>query len=409
MASLKEIKGRLDAKREELAGIFRAHPNVAEMPAEVAKGIKPLNDEISDLGQQYDELKAIEDIRTAGGYDREEQQGRVAAGGRREIVPNGDGRQGDPAQGEKNLRDVLLAHKGYQQFRADPRGTVAIDFSEAEVKTLLTLADINNPATRRPGILPSVQLPIMITDMMLGGSIDNNTMTYMEETTFTNAAAETAEGGAKPEAALDFTERTENVRKTAVWLPATTELLADVAGVESFIRGRLIFMLAQRFEQQVISGNGIAPNHLGILNRVGIQTQAKGTDPTPDAFYKAMVKVRINGGAEPNAHVMHPNDAQEIRLLRTADGIYIWGNPSEAGPFRLWGLPVRETTGITENTGLTGAFSPMSQVFNREGVRVVLSTEHASYFVENKVAILAERRDLVAVYRPAAFCTVTGI
>lgn len=409
MATLKDIKGKLDAKRDEMAAIFRAHPNVAEMPADEAKKIKPLNDEISDLGQQYEELKGIEEIRTSGGYDREEQQERGGKGGRREIVPNGDGRQVQAQEGEKSLRDILLGHKGYQQFREDPRGTVAIDFTEAELKTLMTLTTINNQPTRRAGIIESVQLPIMVTDLMLPGTTDNNTMTYMEETTFTNAAAETAEGTAKPEGALGFTERTDNVRKTAVWVPATTELLADVAGIESYIRGRLIFMLNQRFEQQVISGDGTAPNHSGILDRSGLQTQAKGTDPVPDAFYKAMTKVRVLGGAEPTAHVIHPNDWMDVRLLRTADGIYIWGNPSEEGPERLWGLRVRQTVGITEGTGLTGAFTPFSQVFNREGIRVILSTEHASYFVENKVAILAERRDLVAVYRPSAFCSVTGI
>jgi HK97 family phage major capsid protein len=165
-------------------------------------------------------------------------------------------------------------------------------------------------------------------------------------------------------------------------------------------------------EANLLTGNGTAPNLRGLLNRTGIQTQAKGTDPTPDAIYRAMQKVRGAAGAgfaEPTAVVLHPNDWTDIKLLRTADGIYIWGNPSDEGPDRIWGLPVRQTTAMTENTGLVGAFRPHAEVIRREGVQITLSTEHSTFFIENKVAILAESRLALAVYRPSAFCSVTGI
>ena len=262
---------------------------------------------------------------------------------------------------------------------------------------------------RLPGVVGSAQNETTVADLMLSGTTSSSSITYLEETTFTNAAAETAEGTGKPEAALDFTERTDSVRKIPVWLPATTELLEDVPMMMSYIRGRLGFMVQQREEQQLLVGDGTAPNISGILDRSGIQTQAKGADPTPDAVYKAMTKVRTVGYAEPTAAVFHPNDWQDIRLLRTADGVYIWGSPSDAGPERIWGLNVRITPWMTENTGLVGAFRPYAQVFRRKGLTITISTEHASYFVENKVAILAETRLALACYRPAAFCTVTGI
>ena len=251
-----------------------------------------------------------------------------------------------------------------------------------------------------------------VSDLMLQGTTDANTIEYYEETTFTNNAAIVAEGGPKAESALGYTLRTSSVRKIAHWIPATKESLDDVSFLESTIRGRLAFGVVRAEEAQLIGGDGVAPNILGLLNVVGIQTQAKGTDPTPDAVYKAMQKVRGAAGsgfAEPTAVVFHPNDWTDIKLLRTPDGIYIWGNPSDAGPDRIWGLPIRQTTAMTENTALVGAFTPHAEVVRREGITITLSTEHSTYFVENKVAILAEERLALLVYRPTAFATVTGI
>jgi HK97 family phage major capsid protein len=185
-----------------------------------------------------------------------------------------------------------------------------------------------------------------------------------------------------------------------------------VSFLEGQIRNRLAFFVRRIEEQQLLGGDGTPPNLRGILNRSGIQTQAKGADPTPDTVYKAMQLIRGAAGAgfaEPTGVVFHPNDWTAIKLLRTADGIYIWGSPSEDGPDRIWGLPVRQTTAMTENTGLVGAFRPHAEVIRREGVTVTLSTEHSTYFVENKVAILAESRLALAVYRPSAFATCTGI
>jgi HK97 family phage major capsid protein len=75
----------------------------------------------------------------------------------------------------------------------------------------------------------------------------------------------------------------------------------------------------------------------------------------------------------------------------------------------LWGLPVARTPSIVANTALVGAFRQASQIFRRGGLRVEVSNSHSDFFVKNLVAIRAEERLALCVYREAAFGTVTGL
>jgi HK97 family phage major capsid protein len=231
----------------------------------------------------------------------------------------------------------------------------------------------------------------------------------MEETTATNAAAFVAEGGQKPESALAFTERSAPVRKIATVLPVTDELFADVPAMRSYVESRLRTFLASAEDAALLTGSGVAPAFTGLLNISGIQTQAKGTDPTPDAVYKAMVKILTGAYVPASATIWNPLDWQDVRLLKTADGIYIWGAPMDAGPERIWSLPVVQTTAMTLNTMLVGAFDTCTQFFVREGVTFAVSTEHSDFFIRNQLMLRVEERGTLVCYRPAGLCTVTGI
>lgn len=380
-----------------------------------AEGVKKAREMNADLNTAHDAWKGAKEVSDIGANaEAGTKRARPEAG--RKIIDGADMSEARPAR-RPSIKALLEESDDLKAIQSGDRKTgllFEIDDPDAAndflgVKTTLLLTDIAPLADRQPQLIPSAQNRIMVSDLMAAGTTDSNTVTYYEETTFTNAAVETAENVAKPESTLDFTERTDTVRKIATWIPISDEALNDNRQLRSYVEGRLIYMVRQREEGQLITGNGTPPNIQGILNRSGIQTQAKGSDPVPDAFFKAFIKVQVTGDADPDGFVIHPNDWADVRLLRTIDGIYIWGNPSEDAAVRMWGYPGRVTTGITEGTGLTGAFRTFAQVFRREGLRVEASTEHASYFIENKVALLAETRLALAVYRPAAFCSVTGI
>ena len=418
MPALDELKGKIEQKQKELGVIFdEAGPDIDLSKVKSISGdthakaeeIRKRNDELTDLSKQRDQLvavkKAAEGVRTAGTGNGEQ----AAAGGVKGAEP------GAPTFGapqSKSFGQMFVESKAYKGRTGGIGPEAKLDI---ELKTVMSTGAGWLPETVRTGrVVDFATRPVQVTDIIPQTTTSQAAVVYMEETTFTNNAAETAESvqgtpGTYPEAALALTEQSSTVRKIAVYLPTSDEQLEDEPQVRGYIDNRLPFMLRQRLDSQILVGNGTAPNLRGILNVVGIQTQAKGTDPTPDAVYKAMTKVRTVGFAEPNAVVFHPNDWQDIRLLRTADGIYIWGNPSEAGPERIWGLQVTQAVALTENTAVLGDFANFSELAMRRGIDVQVSNSHSTFFIEGKQAIRADLRCALVWYRPAAFCTVTGI
>jgi HK97 family phage major capsid protein len=403
---LVEKREELNAKREALAKIFERYPNL-DMPAEVAADIKARNDELSRLGEEYETLKLIASAKEAN--DAELRRLNDPAPGPGMIHPGDRNTPAARANDRTSIGQLFTGSQAYKGYRGGGNGPIAA-VKIPEIKTLFQTTAGWAPETTRTGlVVPFATRPIAVVDLIPQGETTQNAVVYMEETTYTNAAAETAEAGAYPEAALALTERSEPVRKISVFLPVTDEQLADEPQARAYVDNRLGYMLRQRLDSQILVGNGTPPNLQGILNRSGLQTQAKGGDPTPDAVYKAMTLIMANAFADPDATIWHPLDWQDVRLLRTTDGIYIWGSPSEPGPDRIWGLPVTRTTAIPQNTALVGAFQEFSALAVRQDVEFQISNSHEDYFTRGKQAIRADIRVALQVYRPAAFASVTGV
>jgi HK97 family phage major capsid protein len=383
---------------------------------DIAKRINEKSAELDELGEYVETLEATE--KAAGAHaSREKVRGHVPQ-------PGGQKSERERPQ-VKSLGQLLAEEKAYEDWlkRGAPGGVdfsydvlpsdvlaKAMAYDTLGAKTLMTTAAGFAPeSVRLPGFVEAVSRPLQLIDIIPMNVTSQAAIKYMEETTRTHAAAEKAEGAQFAESTFAFTERTSDVRKITDSLPVTDEQFEDVPMMTGYVNGRLTFGLRQRADGQVYVGDGSSPNLRGIVNVSGIQTQAKGADPVPDTFFKAMTKIRVTGRALPTHHVMHPTDWQNIRLLRTADGVYIWGSPSEAGPERLWGLPVVQNDARSAGSGMTGSFQPAwISAFERKGVDIQVGYV-GSQFGEGKRTVRGDMRMALVVFRPAAFCDVTGL
>jgi HK97 family phage major capsid protein len=297
------------------------------------------------------------------------------------------------------------------EFKASKSTRTPVPFQlDIGAKTLFETGAGFAPESVRSGLLvEAVSRPIQVTDLIPMFPISQAAFVYMEETTRTHAAAEKAEGAAFAESTFVWTQRTSTVRKITDSIPVTDEQLEDEAQVRSLLEQRLGFGLRQRLDLQILVGNGTPPNLTGINNVGGIQTQAKGADPSIVAFMKALTKVRFTGRASPSGAVFHPNDWQDILLTQNSNGDYLFGNPFNGpGPSALFGIPVAVSDAQTENTGLVVDFSNFTRLDDRRGVSIQLGYS-GTQFVEGEITLRADMRVAFTLTRPTAACTITGI
>lgn len=414
MSKVEELRENIAKSREELKSVFDAPAEEGKYSHDQKEKIKGLNEE---LAGSLDELK-IEESKAANEKAMEVNN---------EVVNELPVVEEAPA-GVKTIGEQFTNTDAYAKYMSN--GVKGVD-SQAEFKTTLNTTGYPPESLRAPGILETaLRDPNAIIGLFDQIQTDQNAFVYLEETTFTNNAGEIAEAGdisSANEGALAFTERTESIRKIATFLPVTDELLADVSGIQGYVNSRLTTMMRLRMDNQLLNGNGSAPNLTGVLQKSGINTfdysSYSGELSRLGQVYQAITEIRKDAFVEPDSVVMHPSDWYQIVTAvtdqaGTSSAGYASKNPLivAAGGFggdvaaKLWGLNVVPSTAIAEGTALVGKFGggDAAQIVTRQGVDLAISDSHSDFFAKNQLAIRLTMRMGFVVYKPTAFCSITN-
>jgi HK97 family phage major capsid protein len=225
------------------------------------------------------------------------------------------------------------------------------------------------------------------------------------------ALVNNAGGGYKPESSVALEVVTATVKTVAHWMPLTKRAAADAGQVRGLVDSFLSYGLREELEDQILTGSGSGENFQGI-NGAGVETVGSaGTDI--DAIVDAIAKIRFTGRRKPTALVMHPNDWYSTGFLTAKDGVtggYLIGDPRASIDQlnQLWGLKVVVTDAQTEGTALVGDFR-QAVLWEREGISLMVSDQHADIFNRNQLAEHAEMRSAFGILDLQAFCTDTTI
>lgn len=319
------------------------------------------------------------------------------------------------------------------------KGVQSSPFQTADLKTLITGASGTSAgaAVRNDLYVPITDLAgereLSVYDLVTKGSTQSDTVEYVRVTSKTNNAAPAAEAanadpgaisgaspgpytvaaasGVKPESAMALELVSTSVKTLAHWIPITKRAASDAGQVRTMIDNFLRYGLAEELEDQILTGSGSGENFQGINGTSGILTVGSaGTDI--DAIVDAINAVRTTGRRKPTALVINPADWYSTGFLTAKDsqGNYLIGDPRASIDQlnTLWGLQVVVTEAQTQNTALVGDFR-QAVLWEREGVSVMVSDQHADFFTRNLLAILAEMRAAFGVLDPQGFCTVTAV
>lgn len=344
------------------------------------------------------------------------------------------GQRNQPGGGERRLTagERFVNTKGFKEFvekgKGEFRANVGGSILAERGLGLLERSGFNSSDLGAVNVTISQEMislgvqRLTIADLMAGGVMTTAGFIYPVENSFdpfVDAAQMVAERQLKPEWEPDITTARADAQVIAVMATVPKQFMADFGAFGSWLNSRGDYLLKIKLEQQLLYGDGLGPNLLGVMARAGIQTRAYGTvasETTPDALFRGNTDIETNAYFDPDGFAMHPYDFEQIRLLKDANGQYLGGGPFYApygnGTFlkyhTIWGLPCVVSKSVKQGKPIAGAWKMGAQWFLREGLQIETSTSHKDYFQRNLLAVLFEERMALAVYRPIAFLEHTG-
>lgn len=256
---------------------------------------------------------------------------------------------------------------------------------------------------RLAGVYGGAFRALRVLDVLPQGVTNSNIVEYTKENTFTNSAAEAAEGASKAESTLDFTLASAPVRTIAHYLKASKQILEDSSMLKSYIDTRLRYGVELKLEEQVVAGAGTGQQISGLTASGNYTAFTPLTGDTAlDSLSRAIEAIAASDYAS-TAIMMNPADWHALERLKDSQNRYLIGNPSGGVlAANIWGLPVVVSNSVTSGKLLVGAFDVSSQVFFRNNTAVEMFEQDDTNVQKNLVTIRAERRACLATYASAA-------
>ncbi|MDA8522316.1 phage major capsid protein [Acidovorax sp. NCPPB 4044] len=334
-----------------------------------------------------------------------------------ELAKKATGLLGDAGNQRKSLGQLAAASDAARNYKG---GTVELCtmagplFAKAALTSGAASAGAFIQPERLPGLITAPDTPPTVRDLFMSVSVASGSIEWVREKLFTNnAGPQNGEGAAKPESAITFEKKSTPVETIAHWIPISRQVLADVPQLQGLVDGRLRQGLKMKEDLQLLLGDGTNGNLLGLIpqstvySSAGMPAVANGMPGYTKIDHMRWAFLQVARAQYPATFsVLSLEDWAVIQMMKTSEGAYIFGTPTDGAAPRIWGKTVVESHNLAANNFLAGsAFA--ATVYDREEVSVRVAEQHADFFIKNMVAMLCEERLALTVERPQAM--VAGV
>lgn len=321
---------------------------------------------------------------------------------------------GGGADQRKSLGQLAAASEECKSYRGGNAELVTMNaplFGKAAVTSAAASAGVLIQP-HQAGIVMGPEQPFTVRDLFQAVSISSNAIEWVAEKLFTNnAGPQNGEGTAKPESGLTFEKKTSPVETIAHWIPASRQVLADAPQLQGLIDGRLRYGLKLKEDAALLYGDGTNGNLLGLVPQstafspAGMPVPGTGAPKHTAIDYLRWAFLQVAKAQYPATFaVLSLQDWATIQMMKTTDGAYIFGTPTDGAAPRIWGKQVVESHGLAAGDFIAGS-GFAATVYDREEVTVRVAEQHGDFFIKNMVAILCEERLGFTVERSAAVVT----
>jgi HK97 family phage major capsid protein len=244
-------------------------------------------------------------------------------------------------------------------------------------------------------VVPTADNRLFAEGIMNAVPVELDTLTWIDEVAKEGDAGMTSEGGTKSQSDVTYIERTVNLENVTHFIKVSTKMLAQPSYIVNAVRSRLLRKLQLKKQQQLLSGDGTAPDIKGIKEWATAFAAGDYAGSVIEPNINDLIRVLVGQIAEngedfmPNYAIVSHKTLADMDLKKASDGHYVLPPFSTLDNRTISGVRVIASNEFTNDELIVGDFTKANYAF-KNSVQVSINLD-GNDFTKNMRTILAEQ------------------